>query len=93
MNLQVKVRRKMALLTRLAAAAAAAALLTGPAEAAGDAEKRAVLATYADIAHAVYEDSLIAAKGLLDAVKALLDNPSEGTLAAAREAWLAARVP
>jgi putative iron-regulated protein len=65
----------------LAAAAAAAA------------EPEAVLATYADIAHAGYEDSLAAARALAAAVDALIAKPNEATLAAARAAWLAARVP
>jgi len=56
-------------------------------------DKAAILETYADIAHAAYEDSLITARSLNQAVDALLGNPTEETLAAAREAWIAARVP
>ena len=52
-----------------------------------------VVSTYADIAQAGYTDSLDAARTLDTAVDALLDEPSAETLAAAREAWLAARVP
>ena len=52
-----------------------------------------VLATYADIALAGYEDSLITAKALDAAIDALIANPSEETLTAAREAWKAARIP
>lgn len=52
-----------------------------------------VLATYADIAHASYEDALITAKALDAAVDALIADPSEATLTAAREAWRAARIP
>ena len=52
-----------------------------------------VLATYADIAHASYEDALITAKALDAAVDALIADPSEATLSAAREAWKAARIP
>jgi len=52
-----------------------------------------VLATYADIAHASYEDALITAKALDAAVDALIADPSEATLTAAREAWKAARIP
>ncbi len=52
-----------------------------------------VLDTYADIAHAQYGDSLAAATVLNDAVKALVAAPSAETLAAARVAWIAARVP
>lgn len=53
----------------------------------------AVVKNYADIALASYEDSLNSANTLRTAVKALIDGPSEATLKAAREAWLAARVP
>lgn len=60
---------------------------------AGSVDKAAVLTNYADIAHAVFEDSLTTAKDLQAAVNALVENPSDETLAAAREAWVAARVP
>ena len=52
-----------------------------------------VLATYADIALAGYEDSLAAAKALDGAIDALIASPSEATLTAARDAWKAARIP
>lgn len=52
-----------------------------------------VLNTYADIAAANYEDSLITAKRLQVAVDALIAAPSPQALTAARQAWLAARVP
>lgn len=52
-----------------------------------------VLNNYADIAHAKYEDSLITAKTLNKAIDQLLATPSAETLKAAREAWVAARVP
>jgi len=64
--------------------------LAAPAAAA---DAKAVLSTYADIAHAGYEDSLTAARKLREAVGALAASPSEETLAAAREAWIEARVP
>ena len=57
------------------------------------ADKAAVIDTYSDIAHAGYEDSLIKAQQLSDAVTALIDAPSAETLAAAKTAWLEARVP
>jgi len=53
----------------------------------------AVLTTYADIAEAGYTDSLETAKTLDGAIDAFLAGPSADTLAAAKEAWLAARVP
>ncbi|WP_171101725.1 imelysin family protein [Ruegeria sp. HKCCD7255] len=52
-----------------------------------------VLNTYANIAEAKFEDSLIAAQKLQTAVNALIATPSDATLAAARTAWIAARVP
>ena len=74
--------------------AAVAGLALAPAVAMADGhEKGAVLETYADIAHAGYEDSLITAQTLQRAVDALIADPSAAKLAAAREAWIAARVP
>lgn len=52
-----------------------------------------VLDTYANIAAANYEDSLITAQRLQVAVTALVSEPSAENLTAARAAWLAARVP
>ena len=74
----------------LLGAVSALALSVAVAEAADTA---VVLDTYADIAHAGYEDSLIAARALDAAIDALIANPSEATLLAARAAWIAARVP
>ncbi|MCA1971687.1 MAG: peptidase [Caenispirillum sp.] len=74
--------------TALLIAAAAAA----PAQAAAPTAAN-VVATYADIAHAGYEDSLKAAQALDAAIAALVAAPSDKTLAAARAAWVAARVP
>ena len=56
-------------------------------------EKAEVIDTYADIAEAAYGDSLITAQALVDAVDALIAEPSADTMQAARTAWLAARVP
>ena len=72
-------------------AIAACVLLSTPAAAADDG--RAVLAHYADIAHAMYEDSLETARDLQRAVERLVAEPTAGNLAAARAAWVAARVP
>lgn len=52
-----------------------------------------VVEHYADIAHAVYADSLTTAEQLDVAIQQLLAAPSEQTLAQARTAWIAARVP
>ncbi len=52
-----------------------------------------VVVTYTKIAHATYADSLATARVLQTAVDDLLANPSAETLAAARQAWRAARAP
>jgi putative iron-regulated protein len=75
----------------LPAAVVALALSAGAAFAQAAAED--VLKTYADIAQAGYEDSLATAKGLDGTIDAFLARPSEETLAAAKEGWLAARAP
>ena len=81
--------RRLAALAATAALTAAAFVL--PAKAETDA--RAVVKTYSDIALAKYEDSLTAAQALDKAVDALIATPSADTLAAAREAWRASRIP
>lgn len=53
----------------------------------------AVVETYADIAHAKYEDSLTTAEALQEAIDVLTAKPTEENLQAARQAWLASRVP
>ena len=52
-----------------------------------------VLSTYSKIAAAKYEDSLITAQRLQEAVNTLVSNPSAENLNTARAVWLAARVP
>jgi len=52
-----------------------------------------VLTTYADIAQAGYADSLSTAQTLHAAIESFLAAPSAEGLAAARAAWIAARVP
>ncbi|PKL98703.1 MAG: peptidase, partial [Gammaproteobacteria bacterium HGW-Gammaproteobacteria-7] len=54
---------------------------------------KAVVSHYADLALAVFSDAHSTAVQLQQAIDALLANPSEETLQAARQAWLAARVP
>ncbi|MFD1007651.1 MULTISPECIES: imelysin family protein [Oceanisphaera] len=79
---------------KLALAAAIGALLSGCAQTNTPAvSQQQVVEHYADIAQAVYADSLTAAEQLEVAIKQLLANPSERTLAQARAAWIAARVP
>lgn len=68
-------------------------VLAAPSAQAGNTSPAAVITNYADIAEAGYRDSLDAAKLLRAAVERLTAKPSDETLGAAREAWLAARVP
>ncbi|GLS85890.1 peptidase [Cypionkella aquatica] len=77
-----------AFFTLLATTAVAAAVQPALA-----ADPAAVAKTYADIAAAGYEDSLIKAKELQAAVDALISSPSDDSLKAARAAWLASRPP
>jgi len=72
---------------------AALVLLSALALPAAAATTADVLETYADIGHAVYGDSLVAARELQAAIEAFLDDPTPATQAAAKEAWIAARVP
>lgn len=69
----------------------AAAAAPGPARAQAAATPAAVAAQYAALVHASYEDTLAAARALRQAVAAFTADPSAATLAAARQAWLAAR--
>src|SRR5476651_1422124 len=80
------------------APAPAAAPATTPATAAApeqdnDAATKAVVANYTNMVYAVFSDAESTAKTLRTAVNDLLANPNENTLKAAREAWIAARVP
>jgi putative iron-regulated protein len=77
-------------MTKTTSLAVAAALAACPALAN---DRAAVIDTYADIAEAAYGDSLATARTLQSAVSALVANPSEDALVAARAAWLAARAP
>lgn len=52
-----------------------------------------ILATYADIAHATYSDAAAAALSLQAAIGKLIAEPTDTNLAAARNAWKAARIP
>ncbi len=72
---------------------AAIALVALPTSAFAATSERDVLSHYADLAHAVYEDSLIAARDLQGAVNQFLADPTEENMAAARQSWLASRVP
>ena len=54
---------------------------------------KATANTYVNIAHAAFSDSLSTAKTLKVAVDALINAPSAETQEAAKQAWLAARIP
>ncbi|MDG9922009.1 MULTISPECIES: imelysin family protein [unclassified Pseudomonas] len=75
--------------------AAAPAAATAPAAVGkvDEAAAKAVVSHYADLASAVFSDAASTGKQLQAAIDALLAKPSEETLKAAKEAWLAARVP
>jgi putative iron-regulated protein len=77
-------------MTRFLAAVLISTALVSPGFAAEPAD---VVTHYADIAAAKYADSLTTAKALQAAVAALIATPSEATLQAAKDAWLASRVP
>lgn len=80
--------------SKLVLAAAIGALLGGCANThTANVNQAQVVEHYADVAHAVYQDSLTSAQQLDVAIKQLLASPSEQTLAGARTAWIAARVP
>jgi putative iron-regulated protein len=74
-------------------AAGAAVVLASALQVSAAPTAREVADTYANIALAGYEDSLVQAKAMKTAIGALVAKPSEETLAAARAAWKAARVP
>jgi putative iron-regulated protein len=57
------------------------------------ADAAAVIETYADIAHAKYEDALTTAVALKKAIDTLIAKPTDANLKAARVAWLASRPP
>ena len=80
------------------APAATAAPAPAPTSAAAPAQPnetatRAVVANYANMVFAVFSDAESTAKKLSTAVDAFLATPNDQTLKAARDAWVAARVP
>lgn len=56
-------------------------------------DRSAVVVHYADLAQATFEDALTTAKALDAAIDTLIATPNDDNLAAAKSAWLAARVP
>lgn len=85
------------MLASVSKAAVAAALIVSLASGCSRSEpedpRRPVLESYARIVLATYEDTIAAARELDAAIDALIANPSEQTLSAARERWRAARIP
>ncbi len=81
----------MNFLRTMISAAALTAVMAAPAFAATKSD--AVVQTYANVAEAIYSDSLAKAKELQSAVDKFLASPTEDTLKAARAAWKGARVP
>lgn len=57
------------------------------------ATEQAVLSHYADLAHAMYSDSLASAKMLQKAVNKFVASPTESNMQAAKDAWVEARHP
>lgn len=80
-------------LARFALHLAAATVILSSAPAYAGTDPVAVVKTYVIIAHAKFEDSLTTAKALDKAIDALIANPSDNTLKAAKEAWIKARAP
>lgn len=79
---------------RLAVAVVAASFaFYGCARKPADDPRRPIVETYANIVLATYEDCLATLRELDIAVDALIANPSEATLARARERWITARIP
>ncbi len=80
-------------MTRFSPLLLAALILSVSIPALKAAEPAAIIDTYAAIALAGYEDALSTARELETAVEALIANPTEVKLEAARTAWMAARDP
>lgn len=77
-----------------AAAPAPEATASAPAAAqSSDAAAKAVVANYSNMVYAAFSDAESTAKTLQAAIKDFLATPNDKTLKAARDAWVAARVP
>ncbi|MCD5971801.1 MULTISPECIES: imelysin family protein [Pseudomonas] len=77
-----------------AAAPAPEATASAPAAAqSSDAAAKAVVANYSNMVYAAFSDAESSAKTLQTAIKDFLATPNDKTLKAARDAWVAARVP
>ena len=85
--------RKNVVVGGMAAVLLAAGLAAVQPTAAQSAEVKDVVATYANMAAAKYGDSLATARDLQGAIDVFLKAPGQSTHDAAKQAWLAARVP
>lgn len=79
--------------TAVAPAPAAATVATTQAADAQAITREQVISHYADIAHATFADAHSTAQALQAAVNAFIAAPSVQTQQAAKDAWLAARIP
>jgi len=89
----MKFRKSLIALSLAAAALTGCNQATVQSSAQAEVSSQAVLTTYANIAHATFEDSLITAKAMRKAVNNFLAAPTEANLQKAKDAWVAARVP
>jgi len=82
-------------LTKIAALVASTSLLMACGSDSDDSNslEAQLLETNAQIAYAVYTDSVITARGLQDALATFKENPNAANLTAAKKAWLVAREP
>ncbi|MEE8059512.1 MAG: imelysin family protein [Pseudomonadales bacterium] len=71
----------------------AGALFAEPTTLAASTNEKSVVKNYTTIAHAIYLDSLITAKALQKTIDAFINQPNANTQQAAKDAWIAARVP
>ncbi len=79
--------------TLLARSVATTFLFAGTSAFAVDVTKQQVVEHYADLAHAVFADSLSTAKDLNKSIDAFLAAPSEANFEQVKQAWLTSRVP
>ncbi|GAK82749.1 iron-regulated protein A precursor [Vibrio ponticus] len=77
----------------MARTVAAAFLVAGTSAFAADVTKQQVVEHYADLAHAVFADSLSTAKSLDQSIEAFLASPSAAKFEQVKQAWLESRVP
>jgi putative iron-regulated protein len=78
-------------LTRVTSLSLALSLSACGDDAADDSQKQAVIRQYVSMVRGSYDDSIDGAKKLRSAIDGLIEKPSADSLAAAREAWIAAR--